>query len=338
MLAALMVPCCAPACICDGGARPRTDSAPSTASPPAVTTARANAGGSPGPTGSTTTAGEPRAALDTAAGPSFCDACGEARLVGTLEELALSEASGLVASARHPGVYYVHNDSGDRARFFAIDEAGAALASFELRGAKASDWEDVSIGPCPAGDCIYLADFGDNYEVRSDYALYRVAEPPLIEPGVHGLSFERIPFEYPDGHHNAETLLIHPNTGEVVVVTKVAWGMSAAYRFPQPLTVDVTMTLQKVAELTPPLGTALLTGGDVHPAGVGLLLRSYTDLFYGPLRDGTIVSALLGELCAVPVATEEQGETVAWTATGDGWLTVSEGEGSPLYRTRCGVP
>lgn len=268
----------------------------------------------------------------------YCTACGPPQASGVASDPRLEEASGLVASRLHPGVYYVHNDSGDEARFFAIGASGAVQGTFELRGATALDWEDVAIGPCPDGSCLYLADIGDNYEVRTDCALYRVAEPTKIGPGVRPVSFARLPFEYPDGSHNAETLLAHPTTGELVIVTKVAWGPSAAYRFPLPLTPGTSVTLVKIAELSPPAGTALLTGGDVHPDGHGLLLRTYTDLFYGPLRDGTLGSALLGPLCSVPVATETQGETVAWTAEGDGWITMSEGVGEPVYRTSCTPP
>ena len=268
----------------------------------------------------------------------YCQACAAPSSQGTLSDARVDEASGLVASKIHPHVYYLHNDSGDSARFFATDLTGADLGVYVLPEATANDWEDVALGPCAQGSCLYIADMGDNYRVRSDYALYRVPEPATVGPGEHAVAFERIPFAYPDGSHNAETLLAHPTTGELLIVTKIAFGPASAYRFPRPLTAGGTVKLEKVAELEPPTGTGLITGGDVHPAGTGLLLRTYTNVFYGRVEDGTLASALLGPLYAVPAATEAQGEAVAWRAAGDGWVTVSEGAQSPIYLTSCVTP
>ena len=42
--------------------------------------------------------------------------------------------------------------------------------------------------------------------------------------------------------------------------------------------------------------------------------------------------------CAVPVAFEPQGETVAWMLSGDGYLTVSEGAGAAVNALSCVGP
>ena len=54
-------------------------------------------------------------------------------LRGRVASDQIKEASGIAASHRNPGVYYVHNDNGDRARIFAIDEGGRDLGDLRAR-------------------------------------------------------------------------------------------------------------------------------------------------------------------------------------------------------------
>jgi len=271
----------------------------------------------------------------------FCSGCSAPEPAGALQNDELDEASGLIASRRHEGVLYLHNDSGDSARFFAVDQQGGDLGVYELAPAlTAVDWEDAALGPCGGdGDsgCLYFGDIGDNPESRQQYELLRVSEPAAVGPGVHSVTYERLPFQYPDGSHNSETLLAHPETGELWIVTKVSSGISGIYRFPAPLTPGELMTLSKVGELAPPAGSPRFTAGDVQPRGDGVLLRTYTHLFYYPVAAGADVGGALlaGGGCAVPVAAAAQGEAVAFSAAGDGYLTVSEGAGSSIFAVSC---
>src|SRR6476660_5572829 len=86
-----------------------------------------------------------------------------ASTVGTIASNALAETSGIAASRRASGVWWVHNDSGDRARVFAIGNDGRDLGEFDLAGAAAVDWEDIAVGPGPSAgtSSLYLADIGD---------------------------------------------------------------------------------------------------------------------------------------------------------------------------------
>jgi hypothetical protein len=271
-----------------------------------------------------------------------CDAFADPVNAGTVAEPLLNELSGLAASRAHPGVLYAHNDSGDSARFFAMSDTGAALGEFRLQGAAARDWEDMALGPCPAGECVYLGDFGDNSAVRTDYAIYRVAEPEVGagQPvGVVNVTYERFPFQYPGGaRYNCETLLVHPTSGDVYMVTKMPYGQpSAVYKFPQPLSSGVQVTLILVANLAVPAPTdSQLTGGDIHPCGTGVLLRMYNRcvLFRRP-ADGPFDEVFTGSYGQVPCAAEQQGEAVAWSADGHSYFTASEGTSQVLHRVDC---
>lgn len=264
-----------------------------------------------------------------------CPACDAPAASGALADSALNETSGVVASLAHPGVFWVHNDSGDVPRFFAVDGSGNKLATITVSGAQAVDWEDIARGPCPAGTCLYLADIGDNQMVRTSYTIYRVPEPATVTDAT--VNAEALPFTYPDGAHNAETLLVHPTTGAITIVTKVFVGASSIYEMPLPATPGMPAVMKLMGTVQPPLGSSVLfTGGDVHPSGKGVLLRTYSALHYFAMASGkSVADALAGPLCAAPVASETQGEAVGWLADGMGYVTIGEGAGAKVNRVDC---
>ncbi len=267
-----------------------------------------------------------------------CTACRAVQRIGRLRNQAIDEASGLVASALHPGVLYTHNDSGDVPRFFAVDHGGGDLGSFLVGGALSLDWEDVARGPCGAGigSCLYFGDIGDNLRIRPTGAVYRVPEPAQVVPGEQVIQAEAFPFRYPDGSRDAETLLVHPLTGVVTIVSKVKIGKSTIYEFPRPLVANQVVTLLPVGEVAPLDGSPRFTAGDVHPRGEGVLMRTYDRLWFYPMRpDQSVAQALTGRPCAVEVARESQGEAVAWEADGRGYVTISEGAGAALNGVSC---
>src|SRR5262245_5258310 len=90
----------------------------------------------------------------------------------------LPEASGLAVSRRHPGIIWSHNDSGNDTVLFALDSSGQVRGRVRVP-IEMRDWEDVSAGRCPAGSCLYLADIGDNRQVRRQIRIVRVPEPAL---------------------------------------------------------------------------------------------------------------------------------------------------------------
>lgn len=263
-----------------------------------------------------------------------CPACGAPTASGALADASLNEVSGVVASVAHPGVFWVHNDSGDTPRIFAVDGKGQLLGTVTVAGAAAIDWEDIARGPCPAGTCLYLADVGDNNMVRTSYTIYRIPEPATI--GDVTVTAEALPFTYPDGAHNCETLLVHPVTGAITLVTKVFVGESSIFELPLPLTPGTAAVAVDKGPVKPPSGSVLYTGGDVHPAGKGVLLRTYGGLWYYPMSAGaTVAEALAGTPCNVPVAAEGQGEAVGFLGGGEGYLTIGEGVNAPVNQATC---
>lgn len=275
--------------------------------------------------------------------PEACAACkayGAPHVAGTIQAAVLDEISGLAASRKNAGVLYTHNDSGDTARFFAIDEKGVLLAEYALPGAFAFDWEDIAVGPCDGDSCVYLADIGDNAKKRADYSIFRVHEPtvpsvPTSTP--QNVTYERFTFVYPDGRHDAETLLVHPSTGEIYVVSKSWVGPGTLYKVPMPLDATARVTLVKLAPVRLP-STAMqpITGGDVHPCGDRVVLRTYGAVLEFKLPEGAPFHTILeGDHRVVGEPNEPQGEAVAYRADGLAIFTASEGKGLPLHVIAC---
>ena len=252
----------------------------------------------------------------------------------------LVELSGLVASRAQPGAFYAHNDSGDTARFFALSSTGVIAQTFNLDGGTATDWEDIALGPCPAGTCVYLGDIGDNTRVRTNYAIYRVPEPTVTFGSIN-VPWERFPFAYPGGaKHNAESIFMHPVIGRLYLVTKEDSGPSEVYRFPLPFDASRTVTLELVTTLTIPTATDRpLTAADVNPCGTAVLLRMYNRLVELRLPPGEtdFEKIFAVDPVAVPVASEQQGEAVAYGADGRRYFTSSEKlvDPPPMYEYRC---
>ena len=145
-----------------------------------------------------------------------------------LHDARLAEVSGIAAGIASPNVLYVHNDSGDSARFFALDKrSGDVLAEYHVPGAHNVDWEDIAVGPCSAGSCLYIADTGDNDEKRKDTALYRAPEP---RQGATSVKAERFPVRYPHGARDAEALFEDSDLVARVVPDLVLRGILVAVR------------------------------------------------------------------------------------------------------------
>lgn len=247
----------------------------------------------------------------------------------------------MVASRLRPGVLYAHNDSGDTPRVFAFDTTGTSLATLNLMNATHVDWEDIAIGSCGINSCVYVGDIGNNGLDRDGGTVYRFTEPTLTAGEPVGtltvLGVESFAFTYPDGKHNAETLLAHPTNGDVYVITKENVGVpSVVYKFPVPLVEGQVMTLIEVATLPFPTGNQVdVSGGDIDPCGESVLLRLGSEVLYLLEPTGAFDTAFSATPKELPIASESNGESITWDATGTGYLTVSEGVGARIHRVSC---
>ncbi len=256
------------------------------------------------------------------------------RAVGKIQSDSLQELSGIAVSRRNPGVLYVHNDSGDAPRIYAIDEKAQLLGACNLQGAQARDWEDIAVGPGPDPSLsyVYVADIGDNGGKRPEIIVYRVPEPKLDAGTPFGQMTigpaDAIRLVYPDGPRDAETLLVDPLTRDLYIISKRDL-LPRVYRAAYPQSTTQQIRLEQVALL--PLGT-FPTGGDVSPDGRRVIVRGMFNaaLWERPVGE-PLWRAFSDKPKAIPVASEPQGEAICFDSKGQGYFTISEGKHPTLY-------
>jgi hypothetical protein len=277
-------------------------------------------------------------------------------VAGTVASTDLVEISGIASSRAHENVLWAHNDSGDTARVFAMDTAGAHIASFEFVAVPAVDWEAMGVGPGPdeGTSYLYMGDIGDNNRVREEITVYRAPEPPVsaegdtpVPPNI--MEFDALTLRYPDGAHDAEALMIDPVSGDLIIVTKnIASGTGLVFRADGQAGAGAVQPLERVAEIdfsalrsqiNVPEGAPNLvaglphipTAGDITQDGSLVTIRTYGGIFIWTREEGTTVGeAFAGEPCLAPAALEQQGEAIAFNATGTGYITISEGMNPPI--------
>jgi hypothetical protein len=265
-------------------------------------------------------------------------------LLARLESREIKGSSGIVASRRNPGLFWTHNDSGDGPFVYAFDRGGRARGVWRVPGADARDWEDIAIGPGPVRGrpYVYAGDIGDNYEIREQVAVYRFPEPKVEDADAATTRAnpratepaEAIRLKYPDGPHDAETILVHPVSGDIYVVTK-AVGSAGVYKLSAASSVAGVNTLALVATLRgPDLFGTFVTGGDISPDGRRVALCDYAQGYELRLPDSApqnFDEVWRQTPAVVPLGARRQGESVCYRLDGAALLATSEGEHPPLY-------
>jgi hypothetical protein len=226
------------------------------------------------------------------------------------ESRRLRESSGVAVSRAYPGVLWTHNDSGDGPYLYATDLEGRNRGWLLVPGARAWDWEDMALGPCPvpsllrpvshggqgrASTCVYIADTGDNLEGRRWVTIYAFPEPrPPQGPG-DTLRVTSAPavlrLRYPDGAHDVEAIYIAPRDTALYLVSKGSTRGSAIrlYRVDRahwrrpgtPGTDEVTVASRvQTLDIRPnPEAGRVVTGAAIRPDGRVVALRTYSEIF-----------------------------------------------------------
>jgi hypothetical protein len=236
----------------------------------------------------------------------------EARQTGRFENPRLDESSGVAVSRRHPGLLWTQND-GSKPVVFATDTLGADRGRVAL-AVDVDDWEDIALGPCGSGTCLYLADTGDNRERRNSVRVHRLHEPtPEDMLGGRTLRAEVLHVRYPDGPHDVEAMWVDPN-GDVQLVSKGRRSEIRQFRLPAASWRAGRAVAQPVGNV--PIETQrfdrFVTGAAISPGGDLVALRTYSEIYFfarGPNGALTLPAAPIA--CDIS-GVDLQGEGVAW--------------------------
>jgi hypothetical protein len=257
--------------------------------------------------------------------PALCRAL-RVRVTGRVADPSANELSGLVRSPSQPDLLWSHDDSGAGPVLYGLRTDGRVANRPTVTGAQNVDWEDIAAGPGPR---LYIGDIGDNERNRSSIDVYRVPEPQVGAAATAPAA--RLRLHYPDGPHDAETLLVDPLRGDLIVITKTIGGASA-YRTSARLPAGSDTTL---GPARPVAGVSFATGGDVSADGRIVAVRGYDRVAIWVRRGHErLTTALARKPCISPTSllAEGQGEALALDRHGRSFITVAEGSPAVLRR------
>jgi hypothetical protein len=265
---------------------------------------------------------------------------GEPAQIGTITDKSLAEISGMTPSRRSRGMWWVHNDSGDKARIYLIDASGKLQGRFSVTGARNRDWEDMA-GYVDGNKkpMLYLADIGDNNRKRDDLTIYRIKEPVISQTGKGPFAgatepAEAFAFRYPDGRHDAEAIFVDQQTGRPYLVTKSMSASAAVYRFPLPLRAKERVTLEKVSgkAVAQISNLLLVTGAASSPDGSRVVLRTYFGAFELIRSGGSFETIFKSDLTSIKLPLLRQAEAISYTLDGRSIVITSERIPAPIYK------
>ncbi len=250
-----------------------------------------------------------------------------------IDDGRIDEASGLVASRTFKNCFWTHNDSGDSARFFLINEKGKFMAQYHLPKVIARDIEDVTAGKWGENNenYIFLADMGDNKAQYESCKIYAIPEPTKYskkdqENAIK--SYQTIEFTYEDGKRDAETLLFDHLTKDIYIVSKREKNVGV-YKLAYPQSTSKKNIAQKIATLPFTLAVA----GDITLDGKSIVVKNYANIYYWERNPNQpLANAFNKAPTRMPYIYEPQGEAMTWATDGSAYYTLSEevGEFKPM--------
>lgn len=254
--------------------------------------------------------------------PADSDLFKPSKQLAELKNKKLEEVSGLAASAANPGLLWVHNDSGNPAVVYLVDENLDIRMSCRLKGIKNRDWEDIAVGPGPDGKkrYVYVADIGDNNGRHDVKYIYRFEEPKAERENqeITITVFDTIAFRLPDEKKDTEAIMVHPETRNIYVVSKREKPVHV-YELQYPFG-DKVLTADNIASL--PL--TQIVGADISYDGEEIIMKDYDNVYYWQTNGRPVADALKDKPLVLHYTEEPQGEAIGFNRDGSGFYTLSE--------------
>ncbi len=288
-------------------------------------------------------------------GQDLCTSWDEGKPLGELAT-SIDESSGISSSLQFSERLYHTNDSWNNgAVFFVSDLQGKNVKEIFLEAdpklERTVDIEDMDVGPCSQGSCIFLADIGDNHSKRSEIHLLIL---PELEAWEMPVSPRVLTLHYPDGPHDAEAFAVHPN-GDLYILSKEVFPLKTPpaklYRLKKELWSEeaefYTLEFVSSIDLRALSGSSvdvfshIATGMDISADAQRLLILSYGEVFELQLDLSSLEpnSELPLDLPykKIEVLTLLQQESISYTAQGYGFIYTAEAnpKASPLIQVMC---
>ena len=279
----------------------------------------------------------------------LCGGWSATKTLATLPGHKLPEISGLVASPTIPDRYYMINDSGDGARFYAYDAGRGTIQTVDIAGIKAWDIEALSFGTCGNQSCLLIGDIGDNKAKRKIIRITGIAEQENFNKKVRPV-FHKI-LKYPDGGKDAEGMVLSKK-GDLYIFAKHFGILTTSPTEIYKVSMDQLMksktedTLEKIAQIN--LGgyvknpVLTVTDAALSPDDSRLFLMGYINSFEVDFNEILAIrdpqqTVNIQNYVAVETSTGLQTEAVTYSADGKDLIWTYEGKGRdlPLMQKAC---
>lgn len=260
-----------------------------------------------------------------------------------LQSPEIREASGLTESRRHPGCFWLVNDSGADAVLHLAGSKGEELGSVTVEGATNKDWEDLAGFNLDGRPYLLVADTGDNAAKREFVTLYFLVEPEFSPDkkleGTVKVDWS-VRFRYPDGPHDCESVAVDTGQQKVLLVSKRTHPPEI-YELPlKPEGTDVvvarkigTTNVGNPGSLPSNLFDGQPTAMDIKRDGSEAAILTYTGIFLFPHKENETWAEALSHKPKVLAAHHlPQAEALAFTVDGKGIYCTSEGVGAKLVK------
>lgn len=224
-----------------------------------------------------------------------------------LKDSRIVESSGLAPDPTSQ-LYWTVNDSGAQGVAYGVTPEGEVKGSLRFR-VEPRDVEAVAM----AADRLYVGDIGDNDKERTEVTVFYFDNP---KANGQTITYNSWDFTYPDGAHDAETLLVDA-TGRLYIVTKGAKG--AVYQAPAEPSATAENKLKKLGA-----APAVVTDGTFLPGDKQIALLTYSSV-------EVIDAKTYAKVASAPIPKQKQAESLSLSLDGKSLLVGSEGKNSKVY-------
>jgi hypothetical protein len=225
----------------------------------------------------------------------------------TIKDPRIDQSSGLTRDVA-AGLYWTVNNAESTGVAYGLTATGVVRGTLNFR-AKPVDVKAVAL----VADRLYIADIGDNAHARKSVRVYRFSRPRATGLTV---TYRAYDFAYPDGSHDAETLLVNEK-GQIFIVTKGKKG--AIYAGPQTASRLGINQLEKVGS-----APAKVTDGTFLPGAKQIALRTHSTVYVLDASTYKVVAS-------TEVQPQPQGESLAVSLDGNSLLLGSAEKQSKVY-------
>ena len=225
----------------------------------------------------------------------------------TIKDSRVTENSGMARDTKNK-VYWAVNDSGSLGVVYGIDSTGKVKGTLRYN-AFPTDAEAVAWNK----DRLYVGDIGDNGAKRKSVRVYWFDDP---KPDDKTRTYHAWDFRYPDGAHDAETLLVTPQ-GRLYIATKAVKG--GLYEAPEKPSTDGVNTLKRVGDVP-----STITDGVVLPGGKQFAYLTYAKVL-------VVDAGSAKEQASADVTGVAQAEALTVGLDGTSLLVGGEGKRSKVY-------